>query len=67
MLKIKQYFCRHDYKLIARHNNSQLNLWQCNKCKVFYIQHYGLYLGYKCKIPNILTGWDNYGNGSKIK
>ena len=50
---IKQLFCRHDYKWIARHGSTQQNLWQCGKCGTYYIQHYGIGIGYKCKTPNI--------------
>lgn len=58
MLKVKQHFCRHDFKQIAKHRNSQMNLWKCSKCNVWLIQHYGIELSYKCKVPNILQGWD---------
>jgi hypothetical protein len=56
MLKLKQYFCKHDYSCIAEHSSTQSNLWKCKKCGVFYIQHYGINVGYKCKIPNV-GGW----------
>lgn len=56
MLKINQYFCKHDYKCIAKHQSTQSNLWQCKKSGVFFIQHYGINVGYKCKVPNI-GGW----------
>ena len=42
--------------MIATHEHTQQDLWQCNKCKVYYIWHYGIYLGYECKVPNI-GGW----------
>jgi hypothetical protein len=58
MLKFKQYFCRHEFEKIAQHKDTQMNLWRCNKCEVFLVQHYGIGLSYKCKIPNILHGWD---------
>lgn len=56
MLKFKQYFCRHDFKIIAEHNASAQNLWQCNKCKVYCIQHWGEGIHYKSKTPHI-EGW----------
>lgn len=56
MLKIKQYLCRHDFKYLARHQFTSQNLWKCKKCEVYYIQHWGLDIGYKCKYPNI-DGW----------
>jgi hypothetical protein len=53
MLKLKQYFCKHDFKLIAKHNSTQQNLYQCNKCKAYKIQHHGINCEYVCKSPNI--------------
>ena len=58
---LRQLICKHDYKVIAKHNTTQQNLWQCNKCRIFYIQHYGIGIGYKCKKPN-LNGWIKVGN-----
>jgi hypothetical protein len=58
MLKIKQYLCRHDFKHIAEHLDAQMNLWKCSKCQVYLIQHYGIGCHYKCKVPNILYGWN---------
>ena len=57
MLKIKQYLCfRHEFKLIARHEEVQEQLYLCSKCGVYQIIHYGIGVSYKCKIPNI-KGW----------
>lgn len=56
MLKIRQYFCRHDFRVIAKHRHSQQNLWRCSKCGVFVIQHYGIGLSYKSQTPH-LDGW----------
>jgi hypothetical protein len=56
MLKLKQYFCRHNFEHIAKHKCSQQNLWRCTKCGVFVIQHYGLDLSYKSQTPQ-LEGW----------
>lgn len=56
MLKIKQYFCKHDYEMVAMHGHSQQNLYKCKKCDVFLIQHYGLGVRHKCTYPNI-DGW----------
>ncbi|PGO60583.1 hypothetical protein CN981_08525 [Priestia megaterium] len=56
MLKLRQYFCKHDYKIIAQHESTQSHLWKCKKCKVYFVQHFGIDVGYKCKIPNI-GGW----------
>ncbi|PEA75121.1 hypothetical protein CON92_26510 [Bacillus wiedmannii] len=61
MLKFRQYFCSHDYKYIAHHDTAQMNLWKCKKCGVFYIQHYGIDAGYKCKFPNV-SGWEKFKN-----
>lgn len=58
VLKLKQYFCRHDYKLIGKHQSTSQNLWQCFKCEVFVIQHWGLGISYKSKTPH-LSGWES--------
>lgn len=42
--------------MIAEHSSSQQNLWECNKCGVFIIQHWGLGTYYKSKTPHI-NGW----------
>lgn len=56
MLKIRQYLCRHDFKVIAEHDTSSQNLWQCPKCKVYCIQHWGIGTHYLSKTPHI-DGW----------
>jgi hypothetical protein len=56
MLKIKQYFCRHNFELYAKHGSSSQNLWKCTKCHVYCIQHYGIGVHYLHKTPHI-TGW----------
>lgn len=56
MLKLKQYFCKHKFKLVGKQRHVQENLWQCEKCGVFYIQHYGIGVGYHHKTPHI-GGW----------
>lgn len=56
MLKLKQYFCRHDFEFKAKHKSTSQNLWQCKKCGVYIIQHWGLNNYYKCKELNI-DGW----------
>ena len=68
MLKLKQCLCRHDFILIAEHNSTSQNLWQCSKCDLYYIQHWGLGIGYNCKKPNI-NGWVKpyQQKGSKTK
>ena len=55
-LKINQYFCKHDYTLVAKHRSVSENLWKCEKCHVYYIQHWRLGLGYKSRTPHI-EGW----------
>ncbi len=42
--------------MIAKHRSSQQNLWGCNKCGVFIIQHWGLGTYYKSKTHHI-NGW----------
>lgn len=53
---MKIFKCKHDYKLKAEHETTQSHLWQCKKCKLYYVQHYGIDVGYTCKVPNI-GGW----------
>lgn len=56
-LKLRQYFCKHDFTYLTKHKTTSQNLWQCKKCSVYYIQHWGIGIGYKCKEPNI-KGWE---------
>jgi len=53
---LKQYFCRHDFKRIAKNKDVNESLWQCTKCNVFSINHDGIGISYICKYPNI-GGW----------
>lgn len=55
-LKLKQYLCIHNYEHIAVHKSASENLWKCRKCGVYYIQHWGLGIGYKYQTPDI-SGW----------
>lgn len=64
MLKLSQYFCRHSFQLEARHEFSKQNLYRCEKCGVFVIQHYGLGVAYKSKTPH-LEHWVYYDNSRK--
>lgn len=50
------WFGRHDYEYVARHRSSSQNLWWCRRCGLFYIQHWGLGIGYTHKTPHI-GGW----------
>lgn len=61
MLKLKQYFCSHHHQFIGKHRYAQQNLWQCKKCDVFIIEHFGIGLSYACKTPNI----DNWNYAKK--
>jgi hypothetical protein len=60
-LKLKQYLCRHNFKFVSKHKDTQQNLWKCKKCGVYCIQHYGIGVHYFCKEPNI-DGWENDKN-----
>lgn len=60
MLKIKQYFCKHDFYRIAEHEHVKQNLWECSKCRVYCIQQWGIGTHYFCKKQNI-TGWKYIG------
>ena len=55
-LKIHQYFCRHSFEFKAKHKSTSQNLWQCGKCNVYCIQHYGIGVHYYNKTPHI-NGW----------
>ncbi|MDU5206325.1 MAG: hypothetical protein E6182_10200 [Clostridioides difficile] len=55
--RFKQSICRHDFKYIAKHRLCSENLWICSKCRVFYIQHYGLGFGFESKTP-VSDNWD---------
>ena len=57
ILKLRQYLCKHDFIQIGKHISTSQNLWKCKKCDIYYIQHWGMGVGYKCKTPN-LDGWD---------
>jgi hypothetical protein len=56
VLRIRQYFCRHKFKHIAKHRAVSENLWQCPKCQVYCIQHWGIGVHYYSKTPHI-NGW----------
>lgn len=56
---LRQCICRHDFKCIAKHKFSQQNLWKCDKCKVYYVQHYGIGIGYYTKVPPLLEHWES--------
>jgi hypothetical protein len=56
MLRIKQYLCKHDFKYLAEHMSTQQNLWKCDKCNVYCIQHWGIGTYYNAKTPHI-EGW----------
>ena len=66
LLKIKQYFCNHDFYKRAEHNHTSQNLWECSKCEVYCVQHWGIGLHYFCKSPNI-SGWRYVGGFIKNK
>lgn len=52
MLKIKQYLCKHKFEILSSKKDTQQNLWQCAKCKVYCIQHYGIGVSYKSNSPH---------------
>ncbi|RUS47551.1 hypothetical protein ELR57_07075 [Cohnella sp. AR92] len=66
MLKLRQYLCRHYFKIIANHRSVSENLWQCKKCGVYCIQHWGIGVSYLHKTPHI-DGWiyKNQSEGGK--
>ena len=46
---IKRMLCNHDYNFVKAHEHTQQNLWRCKRCKLYYVQHYGLGIGYAAK------------------
>lgn len=40
---------KHDFIFVKKQTHTSQNLWKCSKCKMHYIQHYGLGIGYKTK------------------
>ena len=49
MLKINQYFCKHDFYLIAKHKIVSENLYKCLKCGVYEVVHTGTMTNFKTK------------------
>ncbi len=41
MLKIKQYLCKHDFYMIAKHKIVSEDLYQCSKCGAYMVKHRG--------------------------
>ena len=64
MLKLKQYFCKHDLFLLARHKIVSEELYQYSKCGVYEIRHTGILTRFKTKeYPFSEGNWeftDNY-------
>lgn len=57
MLKLRQYFCRHNFKLKVKHRHTNQTLSICKKCGVYKTSHDGLILEFKHKsLEN--TIWD---------
>jgi len=42
-------FHKHQWVFQAKHNHCQENLWFCLICRKYYVQHYGLGIGYVTK------------------
>lgn len=58
MRTLKQLFCRHNWRLIAKHKSVNEVLFQCNKCKMYKVWHRGINLEYRTnEFPNT-TGWE---------
>lgn len=49
MLKLKQYFCKHDFYLIAKHRIVSENLYKCSRCNVYMARHMGIGVSFKTK------------------
>ena len=55
-LILKQKFCRHKLRFIAKNKHSNETLFMCRKCGAFYILHKGMHLGYLTRKVN-LNDW----------
>ena len=62
ILKLNQYFCKHDYKYLAKNKHINENLWWCPKCRVYYVQYWMLGIGFKCKLPR----FNDYLGGKRL-
>lgn len=51
---LKIQFCKHKYNIVAEHPHCQENLWKCTLCGGYYIQHYGIGIGFKIKNPSLI-------------
>lgn len=56
----RQWFCRHDFLPVARGRITTSNLWQCNKCNLYHIQHNS---GLETRTTGVIEDhWDFYKN-----
>lgn len=58
MLKIKQYLCKHDFYMIAKHKIVSKDLYQCSKCGVYMVKHRGDLTSFKCKEFPLCGQWE---------
>ncbi|OZT77126.1 hypothetical protein CFN03_08605 [Salinicoccus roseus] len=56
-IKLKQFFCRHNWKHIAPHKHTSQDLYQCQHCYIYLIHHRGINASYKSRDSHI-GGWD---------
>lgn len=54
--KISQLLCHHNFVYLAKHNETQQDLWQCDKCNIYLVRHYGIGVSCKCSEHN-MSGW----------
>ena len=57
MLKIRQYFCKHDFNLLAKHKIVSEDLYQCSKCGVYMVRHRGIGVSFKSKEFPLCGKW----------
>lgn len=56
--RLKQYLCKHDFKLISKNKIVSENLYQCGKCNIYMLNHTGLGIYIETtKLPSNI-GWE---------
>ena len=59
MRTLKQLFCKHNWKFVARNSIVNEVLEQCTKCKVYNVWHRGTNYEYKTKDYPTNKGWED--------
>ncbi len=62
---IKRLFCRHQYRLVATHADSHLQLFRCEKCKVYRVSNKVTHMHYttnEVPLEHWIINWDKKKN-----